>query len=234
MTAAAPRVDALFRYPVKSMRGESLPAVTVDARGVVGDRWHAVLDPDGKLGSGKSTNRFRRMEGLLLCSARYAGERALVRLPDGRELPALDPPAAAALSDLVGRPVTVGTERAVRHLDGPAVHLLSTAALRWLAGVLPDAGIDAARFRPNMLLDVPGAGRPELSWVGREIDVGEVRLAITGPTPRCVMVGMVQPRLPEDRRVLRTLAAAAGGNFGVSAEVVRPGTVRIGDSVRTR
>jgi uncharacterized protein YcbX len=234
VTTEPPRVGALFRYPVKSMLGESPAELAVDARGVAGDRWHAVLDPDGKLGSGKSSPRFRRMEGLLRCSARYAAGEALVRLPDGRELPALGPDTAAALSELVGRPVTVGTERAVKHLDGPAVHLVSTAALRWLGDLLPDAEIEPARFRPNLLLGVPGAGQPEQSWAGREIEIGEVRLAVTDPTPRCVMVSMEQGELPEDRRVLRTLTEAAGGAFGVGAEVLRPGTIRVGDPVRVR
>lgn len=234
MTGAPPRVEGLFRYPVKSMLGEMLAELAVDARGVAGDRWHAVLDPDGKLGSGKSSLRFRRMGGLLRCSARYAGGEALIRLPDGRELPALGPDTAAALSEVVGRPVTVGTERTVRHLDGPAVHLVSTAALEWLRTLLPDARIEPARFRPNLLVAGSGAGRPEDSWIGREIEVGEVRLAVTEQTPRCVMVTMDQDGLPEDRRVLRTLAGVAGGAFGVSAEVVRPGTIRVGDPVCLR
>ena len=46
-------VHEIRRYPVKSMAGESLPTVEVDARGLVGDRWYAVVDGDGKLSSGK-------------------------------------------------------------------------------------------------------------------------------------------------------------------------------------
>jgi MOSC domain-containing protein YiiM len=48
------------------------------------------------------------------------------------------------------------------------------------------------------------------------------------------MVSMEQGELPEDRRVLRTLTEAAGGAFGVGAEVLRPGTIRVGDPVRVR
>lgn len=227
-----PRVEALFRYPVKSMLGESPAELAVDGRGIAGDRWYAVLDPDGKLGSGKSSKRFRRMEGLLRCSARYDGDTVLVRLPDGRELPAAA--AAAGVSEVVGRPVTLGTEAAVRHLDGPAVHLVTTAALRRLGELLPDAAIEVQRFRPNLLVDVPGAGAVEAGWVGRELAIGGVRLRVTEPTPRCVMVTMDQPKLPEDRRVLRTITDAAGGAFGVSAEVVVPGTIRVGDPVYVR
>jgi uncharacterized protein len=223
-------VEALFRYPVKSMLGERLDAFEVEPRGVAGDRWFAVLDGDGKLGSGKSSKRFRRMEGLLHCSARYDGGKALVRLPGGRELPAES--AAEAVGEVVGRPVRLGTEDVARHLDASPLHLLSTAALRGLRDLLPDAEIEVGRFRPNLLLAVPGTDPVEDGWVGRELTVGTVRLRVTGRTPRCVMVTMDQEVLPEDRRILRTISDSRDGAFGVGAEVVRPGTVRVGDAVR--
>lgn len=227
-----PRVGALFRYPVKSMLGESPAQLRLDRRGVAGDRRYAVLDPDGKLGSGKSTKRFRRMEGLLACSARYEGDTALVRLPDGRELPALSPEAAEAVGAVVGRPVTIGAERDVPHLDATGLHLVSTAALRGLGDLLPGDTVSPPRFRPNVLLTAPGTEAVEDGWVGREIVVGEVRLAVTGRTPRCVMVTMDHGDLPEDRRVLRTLTDTAGGLFGVGAEVLVPGAIRVGDAVQ--
>lgn len=221
---------ALFRYPVKSMLGERLDELTLDARGVTGDRWYAVLDPDGKLGSGKSTKRFRKMEGLLRCSARYEGDKALVRVPDGRELPAES--AAEAVSAVVGRPVTLGTETVARHLDASPLHVVSTAALRRLRDLLPGADIEVARFRPNLLVAAPGADPVEDGWVGREIRVGTAVLRGVDRTPRCVMVTMDQDVLPEDRRILRTISDELGGAFGIGAEVVRPGTIRVGDAVQ--
>ncbi|MFI5914102.1 MOSC domain-containing protein [Dactylosporangium sp. NPDC051541] len=58
------RIVEIRRYPVKSMLGETLPAAAVDARGLAGDRQWAVRGTDGKFGSGKTTRRFRRMDGL--------------------------------------------------------------------------------------------------------------------------------------------------------------------------
>jgi uncharacterized protein len=54
------RIAELWRYPVKSMRGEQVEALTIDSRGVKGDRLFAVTDVDGKFGSGKNTRRFRK------------------------------------------------------------------------------------------------------------------------------------------------------------------------------
>jgi uncharacterized protein len=54
----------LWRYPVKSLLGERLQAIEVEARGLQGDRRFAVTDRHGKIGSGKTTRRFRLLPGL--------------------------------------------------------------------------------------------------------------------------------------------------------------------------
>jgi hypothetical protein len=53
----------LWRYPVKSLLGEPLEEVEVDERGFVGDRLFAVVDSNGKIGSGKTTRRFPCLPG---------------------------------------------------------------------------------------------------------------------------------------------------------------------------
>jgi len=58
------KVDSLWRYPVKSLIGEHLTSFTVDARGVIGDRFYAISNAEGKFGSGKNTTRFRRIDVL--------------------------------------------------------------------------------------------------------------------------------------------------------------------------
>jgi len=45
-------VALLARYPVKSMRGETLEHVEVEPRGLSGDRGWAVYTDDGGIGSG--------------------------------------------------------------------------------------------------------------------------------------------------------------------------------------
>src|SRR5690349_10610437 len=96
-------VTAVLRYPVKSLAGEALERATIDGRGLVGDRLWCVRDPDGKLGSGKSTRRFRKMEGLLDLVATYDGDVPVIGYPDGRTLRGDDPDVHAALSRHVGR-----------------------------------------------------------------------------------------------------------------------------------
>ena len=68
------RVSALWRYPVKSMLGETTTYLDIDRRGVVADRQFAIRNANGKFGSGKSTRRFRRIDGLLGFTATYDGD----------------------------------------------------------------------------------------------------------------------------------------------------------------
>lgn len=65
-------VQALWRYPVKSMLGERLQQLEVDRRGVVGDRAYALWDPQAqRVASAKNP---RRWAELLAYRARYLGE----------------------------------------------------------------------------------------------------------------------------------------------------------------
>ncbi len=75
-------VATLWRYPVKSMLGEPREYLDIDTRGVVGDRRYAIRNAEGKLGSGKSTRRFRRIDGLLRFRAAYNGDAAEITFPD--------------------------------------------------------------------------------------------------------------------------------------------------------
>lgn len=222
------RVVGLWRYPVKSLRGEALTAVDVVERGLVADRAWAVLDPDGKIGSGKSTRRFRAMDGLLELASALRGDEPVVRLPDGREMgPGED--LDEALSAHVGRTVRLGAEGAVRHHDDGPVHVLTTASLRAVADLVGHE-VPVERFRPNVLLDVDGSdAEAELDWVGRVLSVGGVPLRVAAGMPRCVMVTMAQASLAADGTVLKAVTGLTGGDLGVWCTVEQPGRIERGD-----
>jgi len=225
------RIIRLWRYPVKSMLGEECAYLDVDRRGAVGDRLFAVRDADGKFGSGKTTRRFRKIDGLLRFRAAYEDDAPRITFPDGRVIRGGDPNIHAALSEALGQPVTLSREAAISHLDAGPLHLLTTASLAWLRNILPDAHIDDRRFRPNMLIDLPGSTQKERRWLGKTLCVGEVVLLVRDLTERCVMVNLKQADLPDDSRVLRGLGHDAIPQFGVYAEVLVPGTIKRNDRV---
>jgi len=76
-------VAELWRYPVKSMRGERCESLLFETRGVTGDRQFAIRDAAGKFGSGKNTRRFRKIDGLLEFTTRYCGNVPEIRFPSG-------------------------------------------------------------------------------------------------------------------------------------------------------
>ena len=76
-------IDKLWRYPVKSLLGESRTELSIDRRGVVGDRWFAIRDSNGKFGSGKNTRRFRKIDRLFELQAQYKDDVLSITFPDG-------------------------------------------------------------------------------------------------------------------------------------------------------
>lgn len=232
MSDATGRVIRLWRYPVKSMLGEECDRLEVNLRGVEGDRLYAVRDGSGKFGSGKTTRRFRKINGLFGFTATYRDDVPIIVFPDGRRMLGDDWSIHGALSEALGQPVTLVREAGVSHLDAGPLHLLTTASLTWMRAVLPDARVDERRFRPNVLIDIPGETEIERIWLGKTICIGEeVRLRVTELTERCVMVGLPQGELPTDERILRSIARDAGPHFGVYAEVLMPGTISRNDAV---
>ena len=229
-------VCELHRYPVKSLTGERPAHVQVEERGVVGDRLWSVRDADGKLGSGKSTRRFRRMDGLLALRAHYDegydGDVPVLTFPDGRSLRGDDPGVDAALSDHVGRPVTLAREERVSHFDEGPIHLVTTASLATTAA-RHGRPVDVRRLRPNFVVDTgPVTGFPEHDWGGRRIALGdEVVIQVLYAMPRCVMLDLPALDLPADHGLLRTVTEVSAGDLGVVANVLSPGLVSPGDVV---
>jgi uncharacterized protein YcbX len=103
------RVKEIWRYPVKSMGGEQIARCTAGVRGVSGDRGWAVRDDN--VGEIRGAKKF---PVLMRCDARYVEEPgengvppAEITLPDGTHVRSDRSDAAARLSELVGRRVTL-------------------------------------------------------------------------------------------------------------------------------
>jgi uncharacterized protein YcbX len=109
-TVLVGHVDELWRYPVKSMRGERRSTVQVCERyGIPGDRGWALRDE--KVGEIRGA---RKMPPLIRCQARYLEEpdaastpTVEITLPDGDRVTSTDPDVNDRLSAVVGREVTL-------------------------------------------------------------------------------------------------------------------------------
>jgi uncharacterized protein len=116
--------------------------------------------------------------------------------------------------------------------DLAVVHVLTTGTLDRLRELYPEGRFEVRRFRPNVVVASNEQGFVENDWIGRPAAIGdEVRLRITGPCPRCVMITLPQGDLPKDAGILRTAAQKNQANVGVYADVVNGGVIRRGDPV---
>lgn len=227
------QVGRLARYPVKSAAGQRLTEAPVDARGLVHDRVWAVYTADGGIASGKTSRRFRRVEGLLQWQA-SAGPAEVPELasPDGEVHRVDDPAASAALTRALGQPLQLRREGAAAHHDDCGVHVVTTSSLRRLEQLV-GGPVDPSRLRANVVLDTAGTGFLEDGWEGAELALGaEVVLRLGPGMPRCVMVDQPQRDVAAEPGVLRALGRAHDTELGLQAEVLRPGTVRVGDRAR--
>ncbi|HEX4194475.1 MAG TPA: MOSC N-terminal beta barrel domain-containing protein, partial [Stellaceae bacterium] len=191
MSDSLGHIAELWRYPVKSMRGEALQSLAVDQHGVIGDRYFALKDGTGRLGSGKTTRRFRQIEGLLDFTAVTENGAVIIRFPDGRAMRADDPALNAVLTAACGIEISVESEDQdkIMHRDSAPLHLLTEASIVWLRERLPNVAIDARRFRPNIVIaGVAATGLHEQEWLGRTIAIGDTLIVkAKEATVRCVM-----------------------------------------------
>ncbi|MFB4292643.1 MOSC domain-containing protein [Nonomuraea sp. ATR24] len=249
-------IASLFRYPVKSMLGEEVTASIVNERGLAGDRVKAVLDvATGKIASAKNPRLWRGL--LTLRGGAAPGDAELSELL-GREVRLVDtPPEGAELErsvpdEVLDRGVDAEVPFTVGGLGGAApegtffdfapVHLITTSALARIGELGPRGVVEAARYRPNLVITTPEPGFPENAWVGAELAVGdELVLGVIAPTPRCAVPTLAHGELGRDTDALRTparhnrvdvLGTGPQPCAGVYARVLRPGTIAQGDPVR--
>ncbi|ARU62434.1 MOSC domain-containing protein [Tumebacillus avium] len=222
-------VKEIRRYPVKSILGESLSSVSIDHRGLFGDRLWAIKNSDGKFGSGKTTRRFQLMKGLFNYRARYVGADLIVTMPDGTDYRVEDHTFNEALSESLGIQAALTREDSISHFDEGPISIITTSAIHKLSQEL-DEPVDPRRFRANLLLDTEATGFPESDWINRPIKIGPTAiLRVVAPLQRCVMVNNAQEEVKQDARVLKTLADHHGGIFGVWAKVECHGEINVGD-----
>jgi uncharacterized protein YcbX len=248
-------IGALWRYPIKSMRGESLEEAWLTERGIAGDRAWAVreLDRGGIMSA-------RTFPTLLQLRAEYrvdaVGEATgpiAINLPDGGALLPDDPQAPAILSALLGRRVALERVRSERltpaeldaimrgeaypphrdFFDEEVLHLVATGTLAFMRQLRPDSDFDPRRFRANLYVDTgdEADGFVEDRWLEGVLEIGEVRIVGLRPAIRCAMTTHPQPELRHDTNILRTAWQYHQAYVGVFAAVGAPGRIRLNDPV---
>lgn len=203
-------VAALWRYPVKSLRGEALDEAPLTTDGVEGDRVVHVAGPRGPL-----TGRTR--QGLLTLPATTGA--------DGQPLVAGEPWRSAAALALVqehaGPDARLIEDRTPARFDILNLLVATDGAVRAF-------GHDVRRLRPNLVLSgIPADLEPRLE--GRALAVGSVLIGLHSVRQRCVVTSIDPETGTQDLDVFRRIRAVFGGRLALNSWVIRPGRIRVGD-----
>lgn len=230
-------IETIFRYPIKSMRGEPLETAMLGWHGIEGDRRLALQRLDDPSGF-PWLNASKLPELIVFTPERRHGDLPThVRTPDGREMPVFGEELAADIERRCGMRVQMMHSRNGL-FDDAHVSLIATdtvSEITRIANVEPDV----RRFRPNVLLRLTeGIPFQEDRWIGGMIQFGEAddapAVAVTMHDVRCAMINIDPDTAERAPGVLKAAVAANGNNAGVYATVTRAGTLAVGQTVFLR
>lgn len=203
-------LDAIRRYPIKSLRGETLGTVTVGDAGLPGDRSGTLFVRSGHGGAGKPYRGKDHDRLHLLDDAGAARRAAAERGVDAEILLGGSFFDAAPISLIVDR-----------WLDGLRAHV--AYAVEW------------ERFRPNFFVRAaPEFALLENDLVDAEIEVGAATLRVREPIGRCVVTTYDLHGGESDPEILRYVAQQRNTWMGIYCDVLVPGIARVGDEVKRR
>ncbi|HEY0614916.1 MAG TPA: MOSC domain-containing protein [Candidatus Elarobacter sp.] len=202
-------VEALWRYPVKSLKAEPLGRASVLADGVEGDRGAAlVVETPTHARAGKPYR--------------------------GKESPHLhrtaDPATAASYASDAGVLLSLDRSRP-RWFDARPVSVLFDLWVRDVEALVGEE-LDPLRWRPNVFVRAaPSFARREAGLVGATVRAGSAVLRVVSTIKRCVTPTYDVQTGASLPLVLEAVAAQRDNVVGVYCEVETPGEVAVGDAV---
>jgi uncharacterized protein YcbX len=253
-------VESLWRYPVKSMRGEELDEMFAGYAGVYGDRVFAFISSASAKGFPFFTGREQRQ--IVRYRARFRSPDKAARPINQVEAETLSPllnPISATPDELM---VDVETpDGKTFGIDDPALienlrsgldqkhELTLIRSDKAITDCLPlsifavqtakklgeemGGAVDKRRFRANVFLDLTSAdGFAENGLVGKSVRIGsKVIVSVLERDPRCMMITLDPDTAEKTPAILKQVAQAHDGMAGVYGAVLLEGTIRKGDSV---
>jgi len=205
------RVAEIWRYPVKSLKGERVQETEVSVNGIPGDREIVVLNESGRIVTSRSRPKLLALQGQL-------GADGMITISG---LPWDSPDALALVREATGEPAQLVQVPQPQAFDILPLLVATDGAARFL-------NIDHRRLRPNIFLaDVPDL--EERQWPGRVLKIGEVRIEMVKLRERCVMTTYDPDTQVQDRSVLLRIVRELDGTAALDCSVIEPGMVRVGD-----
>jgi len=231
-------VEAIFRYPVKSMGGERLEVANLGWYGLDGDRRLAFRRINDR--SGMPWLTAGKLPGLLLFAPRRREDGAQedlpthIRTPDGEEMPVFGEDLANEVGRRYGAPVQM---MQLRHgiFDEASISVIALDTVREI-GRLGGRSLDVRRFRPNivvrLLRSVPFQ---EDEWLGGVLSFGQAgdapAIAVTMRDLRCSMVNLDPDSASPAPEVMKAVFRENQNNAGIYGTVTRIGRLAVGQTI---
>ena len=233
-------IEALFRYPVKSMAGESLEFAQLGWHGFEGDRRLALRRVEDRSGGFPFLTASKLPELLRYVPLRRNEEDDLpthIRTPDGNELPTFSEALAGDIAHRHGAPLQM---MHMRHgiFDDAPLSVIASDTIREI-GRLSGHDLDIRRFRPNVVirLEQPAAFQED-AWVGGTLSFGEddgaPAIAVTMRDLRCVMVNLDPDTAKPTSEIMKAIVRTNQNNAGVYGTVLRTGGIMVGQPILLR
>jgi len=234
-------VEAIFRYPVKSMGGEPLEETNLGWYGLEGDRRLAFRRIDDR--SGMPWLTASKLPDLVLFAPFRREDGAQgdlpthIRTPDGREMPVFGEDLATEVGRRYGAPVQM---MQLRHgiFDEACISVIALDTVREI-GRLAGRGLDVRRFRPNVVVrSLRSVPFQEDEWLGGVLLFGEgddaPAIAVTMRDERCSMVNLDPDTASVAPEVMKAVVRVNQNNAGIYGAVTRIGRLAVGQTILLR
>jgi len=232
------QVEAIFRYPVKSMGGERLAVANLGWHGLEGDRRLAFRRMDDR--SGFPWLSASQLPDLLLFAPHRREDGAKenlpthIRTPDGEEMPVFGEDLAAKIGRRHGAPVQM---MQMKHgiFDDASLSVIASETVQEI-GRLAGRSLDIRRFRPNVVVRLL---RPvpfqEDEWLGGVLTFGDgddaPAIAVTMRDVRCSMVCLDPDSASSAPEVMKAIVQANQNCAGIYGTVTRIGRLAVGQTL---
>jgi len=253
-------VESLWRYPVKSMRGEELDEIFAGYAGVYGDRLFAFESSASPKGFPFFTGREHRQMIRYRARFRHADKAAQpINVAEAEKLSPNINPISANAADLMidvetpdGKTFAIDDPGLIEHLranidekheltllrsdkaitDCRPLSIFAVQTARKL-GEETGVAVDKRRFRANVYVDLTSSdGFAEDGFVGCSLRIGsKVTVAVLQRDARCMMITLDPDTAEKTPAILKQVAQAHEGMAGVYGAVLVEGMLRKGDPV---
>ena len=252
-------IESLWRYPVKSMRGETLDEIFVSFAGVMGDRLYGIVNGDGNPAFPWYT--IRDYEELLLYQPRYKNHSATLQPENLAVAQTMSPGINSLYPDTNQFSVEVETPKGdsysldddflehLKSLTGDrslSLHFsqrsqfdcrplsIFSVQMRDLLAEELNMDIDKRQFRANFYVkwkdDKPAY---EKDLVGHRLKIGDrLEINVLERDPRCKVITVNPDTAEVEPKLIKHIAQSHEGYAGVYGAVLVEGIVKAGDTIQ--